>query len=206
MTDELIIEQPSITGGTWLSPGKRTGHLVAIFNVSRKVKQWDSLAEKEREVATFDFVDLDEERTVITEAQDNHPGITFRLKTGNPAVILGRITTTPSQNTKQKDQFVLSEHDDSDAVNFRAWHAQTVAQTTAQNVAQNNGAPVQAQAPQTPAQAPVAVPQTQSPAPVPVPVPVPQNSMGQELPDLSAMNPETLALIAKALQQQNPGT
>lgn len=192
MTEELIIEQPQ--GGLWLNPGKRVGHLVAIINVRSKEKLYDDLAEKERDVAEFDFVDLDEEKALMS-GSDNHPGITSRLRVGNPAVVLGRIGFQPSRTPGQKDALVLGEHAPADAALFRAWHADRQAGRAWQPASTPVGVPQATQ----PAPAPVPPAPAPAPAPVPVPQAVPATADGGDL--LASMSPETLALIAKAMQQ-----
>lgn len=192
--DELIIEQPQ--GGNWLAPGKRVGHLIGIWNVRSIEKVYDQLAERERDLAEFDWVDLDGEREIMSGA-DNHPGITNRLKAGNPAVRLGRITAVPSRSPGQKDSLVLGEHTPEDSDAFRAWWN-----------AQKNG---QAQKPasQVPAAQPVAQAQSQPvqyqtvAPPQPQPQPVSQPQLPEPAPevDLSKLDPATLALLVKAVNQ-----
>lgn len=117
MSDELVIQQPQ--SGMWLSPGKRIGHLVAFFKCTEKEKRFDNMSQKEKEVATFEFVDLDQECDLMV-GLDNHPGITNKLVIGNPCVVLGRIQTAPSQFAN--DAVVLGEHESGDAARLQAWH------------------------------------------------------------------------------------
>lgn len=191
MSDELIIEQPS--SGVWLAPGKRIGHLVAIFNCTEKKMEFDKMSGKEKEKATFDFVDLDQE-CQLTNGYDNHPGVVFKLKVGNPAVVLGRITTQPSQYAQ--DAVVLSEHTEADALRLRQWHK-----------AQGNFGPSVQTTPRAQA-APVPVAAVPQPQPQSQPQPQPVSLAADSAPqlDLSALDAGTLALLMKAAGQANGGT
>jgi hypothetical protein len=187
VSEELLIEQPQ--GGVWLSPGKRVGHLVAIFNCSNKEMAYDDLSEKEKEKATFEFVDLDQERQLML-GYDNHPGVTFKLKVGNKAAVLGRIALEPSK--KGNDAVVLGEHTDADAARLREWH-----KAYASGVR-----------PTASAQAANQVPATTAPASAPVPQAAPVSAApatAPAAPDVAAllgtMDAGTLALLMKAAQQ-----
>lgn len=187
MTDELIIEQPQ--SGLWLAPGKRVGHLVAFFRCDNKETKFDQMSGKDKEVARFEFVDLDAERELMT-GLDNHPGITNKLKVGNPSVVLGRIGTQPSQYPN--DAVVLTEYAPGDDAKLKAWYAEWKAGV--RNVPATT--PTPSPAPPVPAPQPV-------PAPVPTPVPTasaPDNSAALAAL-LGGMDAGTLALLQKAAAQ-----
>lgn len=179
MSDELIIEQPQ--SGTWLNPAKRNGHLIAFLDCSEKEKRPDKLSGKDKEVASFRFVDLDEECDLIS-GLDNHPGITNKLSVGNPAVVLGRIGCAATQFAN--DAFVLQEHTPDDARRLQEWHA-----------AWREGRTVK----------PAAKP-THSPAPAPAAPPASAGT-GSAAPDLAAilgsLDADTLALLQKGMAQKS---
>lgn len=187
MSEELIIEQPQ--SGLWLSPGKRIGHLVAFFRCDQKETKFDQMSNKDKEVARFEFVDLDQERELMT-GLDNHPGITNKLKVGNPAVVLGRIGTQPSQFPN--DAVVLTEHAPGDDVKLKAWYAEWKAGRNA------------------PATTPTPAPPVPAPAPTPAPVPTPSPTPPAVAPVdnsaalaalLAGADAGTLALLQKAAAQ-----
>lgn len=191
MSEELLIEQPQ--GGVWLSPGKRLGHLVGIFNCTEKVKAYDEMSQSEKEKATFEFVDLDQERQLIA-GYDNHPGVTFKLRVGNPAVVLGRLAEVAS--ARGIPAIVLQEHTPEDAARLRDWYAnRNTVRPAAQVPAQTAQTQVRTQPPAPlPAAAP-ALPPTEYVRPDGAPVPAAAGL------DLSKLDAGTLALLQKALGQ-----
>lgn len=199
MSEELTIEQPS--SGVWLAPGKRIGHLVAIFNCTDKKMEFDKMSGKEKEKATFDFVDLDQECALMA-GYDNHPGVTFKLKVGNPNVVLGRVTTQPSQYAQ--DAVVLAEHTEADAQRLRNWHKAQAAGYRQAPVANPAAVPA-AQPVSAPVAAPAATPIAQALAEhQPPAMPAAAGTVPQL--DLSTLDPATLQLLMKAAGQVNGGT
>lgn len=187
MSDELIIEQPQ--GGLWLSPGKRVGHLVAIFNCSAKEMRYDEMSQKDKEVALFEFVDLDQERDLIS-GLDNHPGVTNKLKVGNVAAVLGRISTVASK-AGQQDAIVLGEHSDADAARLREWHA-----SYGRGKRSGPATPAQVMRPTEYVNVPAERAQTQVPAPVAA-------AGAPAMADVIAgLDPGTLELLMKAAAQK----
>lgn len=88
------------TSGAWLKPKDIPGHLILITAVHDISKRWDQLSNREVDVATLDYVDLDDPSGEEQfDVSDNHPGITNKLgqarRTGG--MVLGRITQAPTQ-------------------------------------------------------------------------------------------------------------
>ncbi len=86
--------------GAWLKPANITGHLLLITAVYDTRMAYDDMSAREKLVATFDYVDLDDPNPAEEyNVSDNHPGIANKLvqaqRTGG--MVLGRITQAPSK-------------------------------------------------------------------------------------------------------------
>jgi hypothetical protein len=85
--------------GQWLKPKDIPGHLLLITAVHDIAKRYDDLSAREKDVATFDYVDLDDpQQAEEFDVSDNHPGITNKLGQARRSggMVLGRITQAPS--------------------------------------------------------------------------------------------------------------
>lgn len=110
--------------GQWLKPKDIPGHLLLITAVHDIGMRYDDLSAREKQYATFDYVDLDGDSEEQFDVSDNHPGITNKLGQArrNGGMVLGRITQAPSQ--QGQPAWVLGPYSEgSDDTTATAWLA-----------------------------------------------------------------------------------
>lgn len=209
----LILTQPP--KGEWFSAKEKVGHRIVIFGNSGIEEQPDNMNPgKMRNVATIDYVDLDDGQggRIIWGAQCDKPGIVNKLKNQRNA-IMGRLEYGEAK-AGQSAPYILADHTAEDADYFtNVWMPANRAALA------GNGAPAprpQAQAPQ--AQAPQAQAPYSPPAPAPSaqpplfdPAPAAQPLAAQAAPGLAngqagAYTPEAMAAIERMIASgQIPG-
>jgi len=199
MTHPLTIEVEQPSGGLWLSPGKRVDHLIAILDVTSIESRYDELAKKEKDLASFRFVDLDQERELMS-GMDNHPGITNKLKVNNPKAVLGRIGQIPATRQGFDPTLILNEHTPADLARFQQWAA---SQSTQPHQTATTPDPVSPQPVPEPAPAPQPA-DPPEPTPQPQPQPVEANGAAPAI-DVTKLDPATRALIQQQLAKQDAG-
>lgn len=157
----LILSQPP--KGEWFSPKTMIGHLIVIFGNTGIEEQPDNMNPgKTRQVATIDYVDLDDGQggRIVWGAQCDKPGIVNKIKNQRNA-IMGRLEYGEAK-AGQSAPYILVDHTAADAERFNnAWlpaNREALAgkanQAPAPAQAQAAPAPVQYQQPQVQQQQP----------------------------------------------------
>jgi hypothetical protein len=71
---------PLSSGGSWLKPAERNGHLVIIANAQFVGRKYDEMRKGEVDVVKFDFADLSQpDEGWQTGMQSSHSGVTNKL-------------------------------------------------------------------------------------------------------------------------------
>jgi hypothetical protein len=99
--------------GLWLKPKDIPGHLLLITAVHDIGVRFDQLSNRDKQYATFDYVDLDDPAQAEEfDVSDNHPGITSKLTQArrNGGMVLGRITQAPSSQGQGQPAWVLGPY------------------------------------------------------------------------------------------------
>jgi hypothetical protein len=145
---------PLSSGGSWLKPAERNGHLVIISNAQFVGRKYDEMRKAEVDVVKFDLADLSQPgEGWITGMQSSHSGVTNKLAAilGNPeGKALGVIGQVQANNGHLA--WVLAEAPAEAVQSAVAWLNANPAPKAAPAFAPLAPAPVVA--PQTPAFAP----------------------------------------------------
>lgn len=113
-----MFNQPqSENSGTWFKPKDHDGSLILFETVIEGGREFDQMANAEREYRLVTFVDLDSDCTPYT-VKVTHKGIVAKLPLG-ATNILGRIEQIKTSNGYLA--WVLSPHKPEDAAQAKAW-------------------------------------------------------------------------------------
>jgi hypothetical protein len=105
------------TGGLWFKPANHKGNLILFESVIEGGREFDQMANAEREYRVVSYIDLDGEGTVL-QAKVSHKGIVQKLPLG-ATNILGRIEQVKTSNGYLA--WVLSPFKPEDAAKAKAW-------------------------------------------------------------------------------------
>jgi hypothetical protein len=93
---------PLSSGGSWLKPAERNGHLLIIANASFVGRKYDDMRKAEVDVVKFDMADLSQAgEGWLTGVQSSHSGVVNKLAgiLGNPdGKVLGVIGQVAANN------------------------------------------------------------------------------------------------------------
>jgi hypothetical protein len=210
---DLVISQPP--KGNYLKPRDMVGHRVLFLGTSSIEEQPDNMKPGEtRQVATVDFVDLDDGHGGLIQwgALVDKPGIVNKLKNQSTA-ILGRIIVGEAK-TGQNPPFLLGEHEPGDMEYVtQVWMpanrdalAGKARQTPRATPQAGQPAPQAGQpAPQAGQTYPAAMPQVPAtPVPTPAPqyqpqIPQPVAAAASAAPGGGEYSPEALAAIQRMM-------
>ena len=113
-----MFNQPqSESSGLWFKPADHKNNLILFETVIEGGREFDQMANAEREYRLVSFVDLDGEQTPIT-AKVSHRGIVQKLPL-NGTNILGRIEQVKTSNGYLA--WVLQPYKPEDAAKAKAW-------------------------------------------------------------------------------------
>lgn len=111
------VEAGNTDGGGYFKPANHDGSLILFETVIEAGREFDQMANTEREFRVVSYVDLDADRTPRT-AKVTHIGLVKKLPVG-ATNILGRIEKVKTANGYQA--WVLQPYKPEDATQAKAW-------------------------------------------------------------------------------------
>lgn len=113
-----MFNQPATeTSGLWFKPAEHKGHLILFETVLEGGKEFDQMANAEREYRVVSYIDLDNDCTPTT-VKVSHKGLVQKLPL-NGTNILGRIDQVKTSNGYLA--WVLQPFKPEDAEKAKAW-------------------------------------------------------------------------------------